>query len=334
MGGMETYALRLSQELRHHAEVTTIVLPGEADGSTPGPWRLIGFGLRAAVRLLMRKPARVVQIADMASWPLGLVARLRGPRSRIVLTAHGTDVSYAFGPKLKNRLYRRYMRACAAVLSGATVICNSQATCDLAGRLGFRNLHRVPLGSDITFRAAQSPDKTLLFAGRLIPQKGCRWFIETVLPHLPQDLTLEVAGTCTDPQESAALEHPRVRYLGNLSRDALAQRYADALCVIVPNIDLERPTFEGFGLVAAEAAAAGGLVLAARHSGLCDALIDGETGFHLPSGDAAAWIAKITEVSGWTPDARAGFKHAASQAAQARYNWPRVAQETFDAYGA
>lgn len=332
MGGMETYSWRLTEELNRYADVETVVLPGETDGSVPGPGKLLRFGLRAAWRLAFGKPHRIVQIADMASWPLGLAARLRAPRCRVVLTAHGTDVSFAFGPKLRNRAYRLYMRACAAVFGRSVVICNSRATCDMARQLGFSNLRCVPLGSDMAFRAGTNGQTRILFAGRLIPQKGCRWFIENVLPLLPDDIGLDVAGTCTNPQERAALDHPRVTYLGNLPQDELSQRYADALCVIVPNIDLDRPTFEGFGLVAAEAASAGGIVLAACHSGLRDAVIDGETGFHLPSGDAAAWAEKIRALAGWPPQDIDRFKRDASHAARAHFNWTRVAQETLDAY--
>lgn len=336
MGGMETYSLRLSQELKRHADVETIVLPGNADGSVPGAGALLAFGVRTAARLLFSKAAEVVQIADMASWPLGLVARIRAPRSRIVLTAHGTDVSYAFGPTLRQKLYRLYMRACALCFAKSVVICNSEATCDMVRALGFTEPRRVVLGSDIGFQAAAGTSKRILFAGRLIPSKGCRWFVENVLSSLPEGVELDVAGTCTDPQESQVLHHPRVNHLGNLSQETLARRFSEALCVVVPNIepdDPQHPSFEGFGLVAAEAASAGGVVLAAYHSGLRDAVIDGKTGFHLPSGDAQAWIAKINEVIAWSTKERTRFKRHASEQAQAHYNWARVAQETFDAYG-
>src|SRR6056297_125077 len=336
MGGMETYSLRLSQELKQHADVETMVLPGNPDGSTPGLGALVSFGLRTAARLLFAKPAQVVQIADMASWPLGLVAKLRSPRSRIVLTAHGTDVSYSFGPKLRQKLYRFYMRACALCFARSVVICNSDATCDMVRALGFAQPRRVVLGSDIGFQAPEGVINRILFAGRLIPGKGCRWFVENVLPQLPDGIELDVAGTCNDPQESRVLDHPRVNFLGNLPHEALARKFAEALCVIVPNIDPdgpERPAFEGFGLVAVEAASAGGVVLAADHSGLRDAVIDGKTGFHLPSGDAQTWIAKVNEVIAWNTEERTRFKRHASEQAQAHYNWARVAQETFDAYG-
>ncbi len=335
MGGMETYALRLSERLERHSKVTRIVLPGRVDGRTPTTGALLMFGLRTAVRLATtRSPAKIVHVGDMASWPLAFVARLRSRKSKIALSAHGTDVSYAFRPTILGRLYGLYMRIGARLLGNATVICNSQATLDLTRRLGFRRLFCVPLATDLKATPQTAPNRRILFAGRLIPQKGCRWFIETVLPHLPEDITLDVAGALRDPEETKALEHPRVTYLGILDPGALARTYGEALCVIVPNIDPgPRPSFEGFGLVAVEAAAAGGIVLAAAHSGLNDAVIDGVTGRKLPSGKPEAWIAAITDIAAWSPDTRAEAVARATKGARAQYSWDRVARETFAAYG-
>ncbi|MFC2966798.1 glycosyltransferase family 4 protein [Acidimangrovimonas pyrenivorans] len=334
MGGMETYALRLSSELRRYARVDPIVLPGRPDGGVPGAFALLGFGAKAALRLLAtRHPADITHVADLASWPLALAARLRAPRSRIALSAHGTDVSYAFRPGLRGRLYRAYLRLGARLLPRSVVVCNSTATAALARRLGFGNTPRVALATDLEPAPRGLPSRRILFAGRLLPQKGCGWFIREVLPQLAGDIALDVAGHVWDRDEAAALDNPRVRYLGVLDAETLARAYAGALCVVLPNIDGAHPSFEGFGLVAVEAAAAGGIVLAAAHSGLNDAVIDGVTGTKLPSGDAAAWAAAITDVAGWTPDQREAAATRASEAAREHFSWERVARETVAAYG-
>src|SRR5690606_8157306 len=141
----------------------------------------------------------------------------------------------------------------------------------------------IPLATDLrgsdTFPVH---DYSLLFAGRLVERKGCLWFVENVLPLLPGKIHLKVAGPIWDKAEAAVLRHPRVTYLGCLNRSDLVDAYRNSLCVIAPNIEPASGEFEGFGLVAVEAPAAGGIMLAAATGGLLEAIIDGETGFLIP----------------------------------------------------
>jgi phosphatidyl-myo-inositol dimannoside synthase len=57
-------------------------------------------------------------------------------------------------------------------------------------------------------------------------------------------------------------------------------------------------------------------------------VIDGETGFLLPPGDALAWRAKLLEVISWTSEERARHVAGARARAAAVYNWDRVTQAT------
>jgi glycosyltransferase involved in cell wall biosynthesis len=215
------------------------------------------------------------------------------------------------------------------------VIANSRRTAEATRALGFRDVRVVPLATDMA-RAAppDGPTREILFAGRLVRRKGLAWFVERVLPRLPEEIGLAVAGTVWDAEEARALEAPRVRWLGALGPEALAAAHARALCTVVPNIAVATAEFEGFGLAATEAAAAGGVVLAADRDGLTEAVIDGETGFLLPSGDAAAWAAKILEIRGWRPERRAAFVEAAVVRSREVYSWERVARDTLAAYDA
>ena len=335
MGGMETYSKELSEALTRFADVEVIALPGQADGAVPKPIALLGFGLRAAGKLLFRrKPAEVVHIGDMASWPLAVFVRLRRPSTRIVISAHGTDVSYPLRGGLRGKLYAFYLRVGAQLLRGAGVIANSAATASAAQSYGFSDPAVVPLAAEIPpIEAPKLRAETILFSGRLIPLKGCAWFIREVLPLLPEEMRLEVAGTIWDAEEGVALDHPRVTHLGRMEQIDLWRRFAEALCIVVPNIDVPTGQFEGFGLVALEGAAAGGVVLASSHGGLKEAVLDGVTGFHMSPGDAKAWAAKITEIAGWSDERRAEFTTKAAEVCAKEFNWERVAADTFSAYG-
>lgn len=334
VGGMETYSKRLTDLLGAKCDLDVVALTGRADGSAPSPRQIVGFGIRSFFALAFaRPPVDVTHVGDMASWPLGVAARLRSRRTQVVLSAHGTDVSYPARGGLKSRLYGAYLKLAHRLLPGAIVLANSGVTAGAVRGFGFNDVRIVPLAADTCpIDPPPFPDPTLLFAGRLVKRKGLGWFVENVLPRVPEPLRLEVAGTVWTEAEARALQHPRVDFLGPLPQDELAGKYASALCVVVPNIDTGIGEFEGFGLVATEAAASGAVVLASAIDGLCEALVDGETGFHLPAGDTDAWAAKIAEVAEWDPADRAAFLGTARAVSQSRYSWDRVADETFAAY--
>jgi len=335
MGGMETYAHRLAAELATCAAVRRSVLPGRPDGSPPGAVRLVAFGLATALRLLTtRFRPDVVHVSDMASWPLALAARLRSRRTALVLSAHGTDVSYPRRGGLRGRAYGGYLRLGARLLPGAAVIANSAATAAAAAECGHGDVAVVRLAADAGPAGTPASPTRVLFAGRLLPMKGCGWFAREVLPRLPEDMTLAVAGTLGDASEAEILNRPRVEYLGRLDPTDLRAAFAGSLCVVVPNVHGADGRFEGFGLVALEAAAAGGVVLAADHGGLPDAVRDGVTGFLLPPGDAAAWADAVVRIRGWSDARRAGFLRGAQAVVRRDYGWHRVARETLAVYRA
>ena len=329
VGGMETWSYRMAEELARLGPVRVVALPGRTDGRPPAPWRLLLFPFTVMWALLtMRATPAVMHLGDMALWPLGLFAPC------VVISAHGTDVAYHRRGGVKGTLYGLYLRAGARLMRRARVIANSSATAATAAETGWRTAAVVPLATDIAPR--KSPvghDGSLLFAGRLVTRKGCGWFVREVLPLLSPSTRLRIAGTTWDESESHVLDHPQVEFLGPLDREALAAAYAQAMCVIVPNIDPANGEFEGFGLVACEAAAAGGIVLAARTGGLVEAVRHGETGFLVSSSDAPAWAEAIESVSAWSEDRRAHFVKSSTAQAREHYAWPRVARETMKFYG-
>lgn len=334
VGGMETYAIRLTERLDGLATLTKIVLPGRPGGAPPSGVALLRFGISAFWQVLTRnRDADVLHIGDMASWPVALAARLTGRKRHIVLSAHGTDVFFPRRGTLVGKAYALYLRLGARLLGRPPVVANSETTASEARVYGFPQTTVVPLATDLgPQQVAVTPDK-LLFSGRITPLKGLRWFVETVLDRLPETVSLDVAGTIWDTEEAKVLDHPRVTHLGPLPQSELARAYAGAMAVVVPNIDVPSGQREGFGLVAVEAAASGGVVLAAAHGGLQEAVRDGETGFLLPSGKAEDWIDQITTVRNWSDEERARFVERSTETAARAYSWDRVARDTLAAYG-
>ena len=77
-------------------------------------------------------------------------------------------------------------------------------------------------------REAGPASPSVLFVGRLARRKGCRWFIENVLPRLSEQFRFVVAGTPWDAEETAALDNERVTFLGPIRGEALAPGWPGA----------------------------------------------------------------------------------------------------------
>jgi glycosyltransferase involved in cell wall biosynthesis len=112
----------------------------------------------------------------------------------------------------------------------------------------------------------------VLFVGRFEPRKGFDLAVRVAMGLIENtDVDVWFAGGVLDDDARATLasvgaeaivDHPRVRFLGLVDRDALDDMYVAADIVLMPS------RFESFGLVAIEAMAAGRPVLALDAAGL------------------------------------------------------------------
>jgi len=146
--------------------------------------------------------------------------------------------------------------------------------------------------------------------------------VTELVPHKRVDLALEAAsrvgarvrvvGTGPHHERLARLYERRgAEFLGRVSDTVLADLYARARALIVPNV-------EEFGIAAVEVQAAGRPVLAADAGGARETVVDGETGVLVPSGsvDALAEAMSQTDFDRFSP-------------ARARENAARFSTEVF-----
>jgi phosphatidylinositol alpha-1,6-mannosyltransferase len=333
---METYCHEMAEELGHRVDLTVQGLPGRADGGAPSGPALVLFGLRMVWYLLRHaRSFDVIHAADLAIWPLAWLGGRFNRQAVTVVSVHGTDAAYPVRPGVLPWLYGRYIWLAAKLDGRLRLIANSEATAALCRRAGFREVTVAVLGvRDVSSREIEPTERFVLFVGRLTIRKGGRWFVQEVLPLLPPDIMLRIAGTIWDHSERPVVEDSRVEFLGPVFGEELASLRRRSIAVVMPNLRLHEGDFvEGFGLAALETAADGGIICAARLDGLIDAVRDGETGFLLPSGSPKAWAAKIEELSGWSPTERNAFVKRARAIVAANYSWKQTAAKTLAVYG-
>lgn len=327
VGGMETYSAKIAEGVRQHGAIDLIALPGRRSGREPTTLALIRFGLATAMQLLVAREVKVVHVADLASWPFAWIASIRHPRSRIVISAHGSDLSFADRAGWRSKLYGAYIRFGAARLKRAHIVANSGYIAGLARRAGFVTTSVVPLATDL--RSGGSAERRdLLYAGRITRAKGLRFLVEEVLPLIPDEVRLRVAGAVWEESERSLLSHPRVDYLGVLAPEQLAGQFGRAAAVLIPTRESE-----GFGLVAIEAAACGAWVVASNHSGLAE-IVRPPIGTAVNSNDAKAWAEAIEAARSRSDEDRQRCEQRARAEVEISYRWPRVVEETLAIYEA
>lgn len=142
--------------------------------------------------------------------------------------------------------------------------------------------------------------KIIMTSGRLAKRKGVAWFIQNVLPLLPENILYVVAGDGPDKnniQTSIANTNSqnRVKMLGYVTDEVRSILWNTADLFIQPNIKVEGD-MEGFGLSVIEAAACRLPVVASRLEGLQDALKDGQNGFLVAPVNIEGFVDKITQL--------------------------------------
>ncbi len=157
----------------------------------------------------------------------------------------------------------------------------------------------IPNGIDtdaIPFGPQADADGCVLFAGRLSPEKGVADAIE-IARRAGRHLSLAggIYDTAYFEQAIQPQLHARkhdLEYVGQLPHPDLWALMGHASALLLP-INWEEP----FGLVAAEAMAAGCPVIAYARGALPEIIKDGETGFLIPPGDLDAAVRAVVAAS-------------------------------------
>jgi glycosyltransferase involved in cell wall biosynthesis len=281
-----------------------------------------------AARLRPHRP-RLVH-AHFAPDGLAALPLARALGIPLVTTLHGYDVAVSPARMLASgRLsWMRYaLRRKRLMRDGDLFLAVSDSLREtaLARRFPAERTRTHYLGVDLErFRPGGERDAGLiLHVGRLVEKKGTTVLIDA-LARL-SEARLVVIG---DGPERARLERQaaglcgRVRFLGALEPAAVVEWMQRAALLAAPSVTARDGDSEGLPTVIVEAAACGMPVVATLHSGIPEAVVDGETGFLAPEHDAAAVAERIARLLG-SADLRARMGAAARRLAEDKFDLRR-----------
>jgi glycogen(starch) synthase len=172
----------------------------------------------------------------------------------------------------------------------------------------------------------------IVFAGRLVHEKGVQTLLDAVRPLRSAHPGLRLAGAGTGVHEAAL--HARARrlriarcvdWLGFVAEDEVAALLGAADVVVVPSL------YEPFGIVALEAAAAHTPLVVAETGGLLDLVTDGVATASFAPKDVDGLVAAVTTVLADPAAARLATRRA-DRVIRRDYTWQAVATHTGDVY--
>ncbi len=217
------------------------------------------------------------------------------------------------------------------------MITSSEASVDeLVSGFGVtpERIHNVSNGVDLPEPGRIRPRPLrpeLLFIGRgSDPNKGLEHLLEA-LAELPPSVTLRLLddppGRLT-PVHTRLQElrlHDRVRFDGKLPRAELERALRETTALVVPSL------FEGFGLPAVEALAAGTPLVASAAGALPEVVNRAGAGVLVPPADSGALAKGILEVlENWEAHQRAAVE--ARARIELEFGWREVAARTLGVY--
>jgi len=255
---------------------------------------LVAGQVLATLRLLRRKRFDLVHAHWLVPQALtAVIARaLSGRRIQLLATAHGSDL-YALRGRLMDGVRRFVFNRSAAV----TVVSRAMAEDLVRAGAPREKVRVIPMGTDLTDLFCPGPDsrnpKQVLFVGRLVEIKGCRYLIEA----WPKVMATEAEARLLivgDGPERGRLERrvvelktgDSVRFLGALPQASLPDLYRSSAVVVFPSIVGRGGDREGFGLVPVEALGCECAVVVSDLPAMRDIVQDGETGLVVRRGSS------------------------------------------------
>lgn len=222
----------------------------------------------------------------------------------LVVSLHGFDVTSSDNALLSSFAGRHFLQHRNRLFRDASAfICVSRFIRDAALRAGFpeSKLHVHYTGIDceqFRFTNSHRDPKLILFVGRLVEKKGCEYLLRamTIVQRSDPDAHVEIIGE--GPLRSqleglAASLSIRATFRGVQNPREVAYSMSRARILCNPSVTASTGDKEGFGMVFAEAQAAGTPPVSFYHAAIPEVVRHGQTGLLCAEGDISALAASL-----------------------------------------
>ena len=315
-------------------------------------WAVAPLALMAGWRTARAVSRRVRATIIHGHWvvPGGVMAAAAAGRVPLVISLHGSDVYVAERHGLARRLarvaFRRagWVTACSDDLRVRAIALGSPP----------ERTETVPYGVDshrfrpssaaravVRARLGLTPDDPMLFAaGRFVRKKGLEYLIDaaarlaTRWPALVS--VIGGSGDLDAELRARVAAHglgERVRFVGVLPQDAVAEHLAAADVAVVPSIRDASGNVDGLPNIVLEALASGTPLVATTAGGIPAVVTDGRTGLLVPERDIEALAGAIDRLLA-SVEMREHLGAAARDEAVRLRSWEEVAVRFEAAYRA
>ena len=273
-------------------------------------WQVLARSPRGFERLLAgRRPSLVhAHFGIDGVHALPLARRLGVP---LITTFHGFDATLSTAALLSSPAWANYpLHRARLAREGALFLCVSSFVRDRVRAQGFpasRTLVHYT-GVDCAATRPREPGEetaTILHVARLVEMKGTATLLHAFARLARDDaaalLVVIGDGELRRPLRALAAQlglGARVRFLGALPHAEVMAWMRQAAMLVLPSMRTRTGRVEGLGMVLLEAAATGVPVVGSRVGGIPEGVLDGETGFLVPPGDADALCARMRDLLG------------------------------------
>lgn len=348
-GGVQVHVRELAQHLRQLGHDVRILAPGRHRGQRDdalivgravpvrgnGSVARISFGPQVASvvgRALREVAPDIIHVHEPLVPSVSMHAVLQA-NAPVVATFHSNvgrervgSLWFRLAVPMIRPVWRRLARRIAV---------SEAARQSVSSRMGDGDLVIVPNGVDVdrfagARPAALAPGRHLLFVGRLEERKGFPVAVAAFvqLAKVYSDLRLLVIGDGSERDAVEDLEpavRSRVEMLGRVNDDRLASYLKASTLYLGPATG-----GESFGIVLAEAMAAGLPIVASDIDGYRDVARDGLEALLVPPGDVNALVAAVREI---LDDGRLADSLGTGGARRARdFDWDSVTARLVDVY--
>lgn len=351
VGGIENQNRDLSQGLAKIAKVKVI-----ANGH--GKWFLPFFTPTAFLRaFFLMMNYDVCLFGSGVLTPIGQILKFFHPKKKFFSVIHGLDVTYSNKTNFLAKTYKKINIPALKKMDKLFAVGNHTISEAVKAGIDKERCVFIPNGvNPEAFKEEHTRDelsklfgkntkerKVILRLARFVPHKGTSWFIENIMPRLPEHVVMIAAGNRVDKNtagdkddypkcEQAIIDHnlqDRVKLMPCLPQPDVKTLLNIVDLVVSPNIKISG-SMEGFGINVIEAGACGRVVIASNFEGLADAVIDGKNGFLVERENVQQWTKKIMAILDAKQEFRDRFGKRAEKFVKNNFSWDKICQKYLD----